>query len=106
MNGIEDKTPVNVSITGEVDIGNHTLASGQEFDWKFGVIIQTYYRGEFWWGAKHSTISVFNKFVFNTCFNLDVFAVQRCYWMVKPEGFYINIYPDKFPIGWKLVHSW
>lgn len=106
-NGIEDNIAVHVSIRGEKDIGNHTLAFGQEFDWKFGVVLfRTYYSGEFLWGPKHVTISVFNKFVFNKCFDMNIFAVQRCYWMVKPEGFYINVRNDTFPDGWSLAHSW
>ncbi|PWA97902.1 plant self-incompatibility S1 [Artemisia annua] len=106
-NGIEDNIAVHVSKRGGEDLGNHTLAFNQEFDWKFGVVLfRTYYSGEFWWRSKHVTISVFNRFVFDTCFDLNIFAVQRCYWMVKPEGFYINVRNHTFADGWSLVHRW
>ncbi|PWA50683.1 plant self-incompatibility S1 [Artemisia annua] len=88
------------------DLGNHTLAFNQEFDWKFPVKIGTYYKAEFWWGSKFQTISVFNYHIFDVCFNGALFTVQRCYWLVRPDGFYYHVTNDTFPGGWTKSAFW
>ncbi|PWA97904.1 plant self-incompatibility S1 [Artemisia annua] len=106
-NGIEDKIAVHVSKRGGEDLGNRTLAFNEEFDWKFGVVLfRTYYRGEFWWGSHYKTTSIFNRYVFGNCFNGNIFAVQRCYWLVKPDGIYLSDNNGTFPDDWNQVERW
>ncbi|MFS8032382.1 putative plant self-incompatibility S1 [Helianthus anomalus] len=103
-NAIGDNIVVHVS--GSEDLGNRTLAFNQEFDWRFGVKLGTYYLGEFWWGSKHASVSLFNFHISRTCFNGKVFSIQRCYWLVKPDGFWYHEKNDTFPGEWTRRATW
>ncbi|MFS8032383.1 putative plant self-incompatibility S1 [Helianthus anomalus] len=102
-NAIEDNIVVHVVGQGG-DQGNRTLAFNSEFDWKFGVKIGTYYKGEFWWGSKFQSISLFNGQIY--CFDGDIFRVQRCYWLIRPDGFWYHFRNDTFPGNWNKFATW
>ncbi|KAK1438755.1 hypothetical protein QVD17_04565 [Tagetes erecta] len=104
-NAVGDNIVVHVSgKNGEDDQGNQTIYSDEEFDWKFGVKLGTYYKGEFWWGSKYASVGLFNSHI--SCFDGDIFRVQRCYWLVNPDGFWYNKHNATFPGEWERRATW
>ncbi|KAK1438754.1 hypothetical protein QVD17_04564 [Tagetes erecta] len=91
---------------GSDDQGNHSLAKNEEFDWKFGVKFGTHYQGEFWWGSRYKSIALYNDDISASCFNGDVFRVQRCYWLVREDGFWNHGRNVSFPGGWTRRETW
>lgn len=110
-NALEDDIVIHitgkkVSNIGDDDQGNRTLASNEEYDWKYGVKIGTYYLGEFWWGSRYASVSIYNYDIFGSCYNENPFMVQRCYWLVKPDGLYNHVRNDSFPGHWTRKKTW
>ncbi|KAI3707049.1 hypothetical protein L6452_25226 [Arctium lappa] len=89
------------------DLGNHTLPNNGSYDWEFCDTGQTVYSGEFRWGSKDQTLNLYDTHAWETCKNGKFFGTQHCYWLVRPEGFYIGKENTPFPNeGWHLEKSW
>lgn len=66
------------------DLGNHTLRSGQEFDWHFrtNFLGTTLYSCDFVWGLKKKGMVVFDAQW------VGIFHTYN--YVVRPEGFYVG----------------
>ncbi|MFS8003629.1 putative plant self-incompatibility S1 [Helianthus anomalus] len=66
------------------------LSPEQVFDWYF-CPVDSLYHGNFTWGTKSRSVELYGKHISNVCFHYKFFlGTQHCYWLVKPEGFYVS----------------
>lgn len=105
-NVVEDNVVVNISGRNGDYQGKLTLAFNEEFDWIIRARVKTIYNGEFWWGSKYASVSIFNYNIFHKCFNGNIFVVQRCYWLVRSDGLYVSKHNRTFPDDWDKKAAW
>lgn len=74
------------------DLGYHNLNNGQEFTWSFHVNFPstTLYFAHFWWNQKQKSFDVFEIGLGMDYCGYNIIALNRCYWYVKEDGFYIQ----------------
>ena len=84
------------------DLGEHTLNTGQEFNWKFSpnILGTTLFFCHFYWNSKDRSFAVYDDRLRDLC--SDSFKSQ-CYWVAKPDGFYLS--KDNKSIGRK-INNW
>ncbi|KAL7107857.1 hypothetical protein ACP275_06G080500 [Erythranthe tilingii] len=87
VNGLpEGSNPLTLHCqSGDDDLGNRTLSSRQELDWKFctNIFGKTLYFCHVWWGSKSAAFDVYNKDIEkNYCFG------GLCHWEIFPDGIY------------------
>lgn len=82
--------------SGDDDLGNHTIPFNENYTWSFcdRFVGQTVFYSYFWWGSRFKSLDLFNKNIEHICFLYNMHN-QHCYWLVKPDGFYVSAYPDK-----------
>lgn len=69
------------------DLGHHTLANNQEFQWHFcdHWLGHTLFFCTFGWGSKKQSFDVFtSKFGNDLCFG------GVCFWLARSDGFYFH----------------
>lgn len=108
INGIEENVVINVHAKNrnESDFGNKTLVFNEDFNWKFGAYSNTYYMMEIWWNSKYEIFGVYDHHVVSKCFNGNVFVVQKCFWLIRPDGFYLSKENNPFPDKWDFKKPW
>lgn len=102
---IPDKVVAHIQ-SGNDDLGYHTLG---EYHWQFcqnidnGILFFTH----FWWGSKSVTLDVFDDKVGDECHRIK-FGIpsQRCYWLVRDDGFYLSKNNNPFPGDWVRKALW
>lgn len=100
--------------SGDDDLGDKNLAPNQYFHWMFrqNFLLTTLYFCNFRWMTpddnnreiKSASFHVFDIYISALCG--DEFSVNRCYWLVRKDGFYFSKDDKPFPDGWKLMHTW
>ncbi|KAL9162574.1 hypothetical protein ABFS82_07G099900 [Erythranthe guttata] len=87
--------------SGDTDLGNHTLATNQDFHWDFCTKRSTLFFCHLYWNGKSASFDVFDyHWPDSRCPN------GICYWAALPDGIYqSNQYP---PTSTSLVkqYSW
>lgn len=105
INDIPEDIVVHVRSRDD-DLGNHTLLYNTNYDWSFCFTLNTLFTGEFWWGSKYIDLNLVDDHVSDVC-ETKIWGTIHCYWLVRPEGFYIgvknNSWPDK---SWSFEKSW
>ncbi|KAI3474342.1 hypothetical protein Pfo_029174 [Paulownia fortunei] len=68
------------------DLGNHTLAIRQSFNWNFceSYFERTLFFCHFWWGSKNKQFNVFSSNHKKDCYNF------ACYWEARVDGIYFS----------------
>ncbi|KAJ9555258.1 hypothetical protein OSB04_009872 [Centaurea solstitialis] len=87
-NGISENISVHIRSKDD-DLGNRTLPYNGSFDWSFCDTGRTLFYSQFRWGSKYQTLNLFDANVWRKC-DKGKFGTQHCYWLVRPEGFYIS----------------
>lgn len=88
------------------DLGIHILPYKTVYDWSFCFVTHTVFSGELWWRSKYITLYLVDGYVFKTC-DKQVFGTRHCYWLVRPEGFYIGVKNNTWPdSSWIFVRPW
>lgn len=90
------------------DLGKHIIPSNGYYHFSFCDTIDrsSHFDGEFWWGNKYQCLEVFYRLARWECERLG-FGVQYCFWLVRPDGFYISPLNISFPDPlWMYVKSW
>ncbi|KAL3520643.1 hypothetical protein ACH5RR_018792 [Cinchona calisaya] len=88
VNGLPDNTnllTIHV-FSGDDDLGFHDLHVNDDYEWHFRTVLPgvTEFFGHFWWAGKEGGFSVYNDdLAYDHC------QTYVCYWLVKPDGFYI-----------------
>ncbi|KAL6971162.1 hypothetical protein U1Q18_030842 [Sarracenia purpurea var. burkii] len=85
-------TPLRVRCQSkDTDFGTHTLNTNEEFYWRFkpSVFGVTLYFCHFYWGSKDRRFDVYSEKIQPDCLSENLKFV-RCYWLVKPDGFYLS----------------
>ncbi|KAL4567252.1 hypothetical protein LXL04_022829 [Taraxacum kok-saghyz] len=90
--------------SGDDDLGNHTIPYVGIYSWSFCENFGggTVFYGYFWWGSKFQSLALIDNNIERRCY-FDNVATQRCYWFVKPDGFYVSRYPNG---GGELIKHW
>ncbi|KAJ0666831.1 putative plant self-incompatibility S1 [Helianthus annuus] len=86
------------------DLGNHIVPPNANYYFSFCDRWDrtSQFDAEFWWDKKYQCLGVVNDFARSKCHWL-----ARCYWLVRPEGFYVSMYNVSFPRPeWTFVKSW
>lgn len=105
VNGINEDITIHVRSKDD-DLGNHTLPYNGIYNWSFCDTGRTLFWSKFWWGSKYQSFNVFDVHSIMMCDKLG-FAPRYCYWLVRPEGFYIGKVNNPFPSGsWHFVNPW
>lgn len=106
INGINEDITFHVR-SKEDDHGNHTLSYNGIYQWQIHETTTTYYWSQFWWGSKYQDFHVFDsRHPSNVCVKQG-FGTQYCYWLVRPEGFYVSNVNNPFPSrSWALDRTW
>lgn len=90
------------------DLGYHNLNNGQDYTWSFKVNFPstTLYFAHFWWNnKKQKSFNVFDIGLGMDYCGYNIIALNRCYWYVKEDGFYIqNNYKSGHPL--KKMYDW
>ncbi|KAJ0666830.1 putative plant self-incompatibility S1 [Helianthus annuus] len=105
---ITNATPDNIVVhvrSKDDDLGNHTLPSSGEYDFSFcdSFLGTSRFNGEFWWGQKYQILDVLAR---SKCQRFG-FRVYDCYWLVRPDGFYVSTLNISFPDPlWSFYKAW
>ncbi|MFS8003624.1 putative plant self-incompatibility S1 [Helianthus anomalus] len=68
---------------------DHSQISPGEFvSWYFCPIGHWYY-GDFTRGSTKKTVQLYSKHIDNFCGHKFLSGTEHCYWLVKPDGFYV-----------------
>ncbi|KAJ0635451.1 putative plant self-incompatibility S1 [Helianthus annuus] len=108
LNSIPADTIVTHVRSKDDDLGKHIIPSNGYYYWSFCDTIDrsTHFDGEFWWGRKYQCLEVFYKLARWKCDRFG-FSVEYCFWLVRPDGFYISSINISFPDPlWTFVKSW
>ncbi|KAM7466306.1 hypothetical protein LguiB_013868 [Lonicera macranthoides] len=87
------------------DLGYRKLHVGEGYYWKFkdnffGI---TLYFCHFYWQKKEKVFNVFNR---DTVCDVVTGDIHKCYWLVKPDGFYFTNYKaNPTSPDWKKLQS-
>ncbi|KAL8267277.1 hypothetical protein R6Q59_004621 [Mikania micrantha] len=107
INGTPDNIVTHV-LSKDDDLGNHIVPSNGIYHWSFCDRFdrRTRFDGEFRWGKKYQCLVVFNELARRRCTRFGL-RVNDCYWLVRPDGFYISYVNLSFPDPeWKFVKPW
>ncbi|KAL7094062.1 hypothetical protein ACP275_11G077800 [Erythranthe tilingii] len=69
--------------SGDKELGNHTLTTGQDFQFHFCVNAHTLYFCHLWWNGKQKAFDVFNN-DWPSWYCAD----KVCYWEARSDGIY------------------
>ena len=106
INDIPEDIVVHVNSKDD-DLGNRTLPLGGSRDWSFCDLFWTRFRGEFWWGSKYISFNVFDTHVRQDCDTETRSGTRHCYWLIRPEGFYMGSENNTWPSGsWHFEKPW
>lgn len=97
----KDSKPLTVQCKSkDDDLGNHTLYTGQEFNWHFrsNFFITTLFYCNFWWESKQSSFKVFDASWFSNTY-MDNYVVRA-------DGFYYSDDEKDHLKGLKKGHDW
>ncbi|KAI3472884.1 hypothetical protein Pfo_031200 [Paulownia fortunei] len=93
VNGLPPNSPPLLlhCASGDDDLGNHTLTTGQNFHFDFCVNFTTLFFCHLWWNGKNIAFNVYDSFwPIQFCIN------NVCYWEAKSDGIYRSKhYPPK-----------
>lgn len=105
-NTITDNIVAHVQ-SGDDDLGNHTIPFNTNYSWEFcrRMDRRTLYFGSFWWGSKFQTFDLYNKDIDRFYHTSDA-RDDNCYWLVRPDGFWISRRNLAFPDSWNIMRSW
>lgn len=107
INGCPDNIVTHVRSKDD-DLGNHIVPSYGEYYWTFCDRFDrtTRFDAEFWWGEKYQCLDVFGKNARSKCERFG-FGTESCFWLVRPDGFYISPLNITFPdVSWTFVKLW
>ncbi|CAI9259297.1 unnamed protein product [Lactuca saligna] len=105
VNGINENVALHLRSKDD-DLGNHTLPYNGSYDWSFCDTGRTLFWSEIWWGSKYQNLNVFDANTWKMC-DKGKFGTQHCYWLIRPEGFYMGRFNDPFPSGsWHFEKPW
>lgn len=105
-NDISEDITVHVTSRRD-DRGNITLPFQATYDWDFCETGQIVYAGQFWWGSKGQIMNLYDTEAWEACNNHKLWVTQHCYWLVRPEGFYIGRENVPFPSeNWQFKKPW
>lgn len=109
INGLNNTNPLLVHCaSGDDDLGWHTLKHADEVKWDFrtNIFDTTLFFCHFWWGENDRAFEVFRDGENEDCKDSSE-GGNKCYWLVKPQGFYMANYKANFPgSDWKKKHDW
>ncbi|KAL4578466.1 hypothetical protein LXL04_014589 [Taraxacum kok-saghyz] len=108
-----------VSITSEIpndivvhikstdhDLGDHTISAHGIYTWQFcSKLVGTHFTGDFSWGSRHQSLALMDAKISRYC-NKRLVGDDECYWLVKPNGFYVSFNNASFPWDWAKKKSW
>ncbi|CAH1429542.1 unnamed protein product [Lactuca virosa] len=104
------KDPITVHIQSkEDDLGNRTVAFNDYTNWKFCLSSggRTRFYAHFYWNSRTAFFDVYdNDMAFTYCTDNNTFKQQKCFWLVRDDGFYISRHYNPFPGGWTKLHEW
>lgn len=85
-----------------------TLNFGETYDWYFCPTVQKWWNGDFAWGSTNVDLSLYSKHIQRICYHYKpIFGTQHCYWLARPEGFYVSRHNSPFPNSdWHFERSW
>ncbi|KAK9052570.1 hypothetical protein SSX86_029199 [Deinandra increscens subsp. villosa] len=107
MSNITDNIVAHIK-SGDDDLGNHTIPFNGNYNWSFCDRLdgRTLFYGYFWWGSKSQSLALFDNKIREPC-SLPKEGTQHCYWLVRPDGFYVSPYNSTFSeFTWKLKKKW
>ncbi|KAK1422271.1 hypothetical protein QVD17_25263 [Tagetes erecta] len=107
-NGINDPITVHVQ-SGDDDLGNRTIALNDNENWGFceGVTFKTLYYAHFYWNSKSAFFDVYNDDLSDKyCTKRKYRQQERCFWIVREDGFYLGSHRSPFPEGFTKLHDW
>lgn len=82
------------------------LSSGQAFDWSFCKTGNQQYFGDFNWGSRSVSLTLFDNHVNRICNRFKV-GTRHCYWLVNTGGFFVSRTNPPFPNDeWHFERSW
>ncbi|MFS8003630.1 putative plant self-incompatibility S1 [Helianthus anomalus] len=88
------------------DLGYHILPYYAFYDWSFCFGPKTLFSGQLWWGSKYIALNLVDNHVHKMC-DRQMFGVRHCYWLVRPEGFYIGVKNNTWPdASWVFQTPW
>ncbi|KAM7462252.1 hypothetical protein LguiA_030373 [Lonicera macranthoides] len=93
----------------ETHFGYHKLNVGEEFYWKFHLHFAgaTLYWCRFYWGNLVRSADVFNDDRdFPNCDKEPSPTGNKCYWLVKEDGFYNCKKSKKDCFDWEKIYEW
>ncbi|MFS7905259.1 putative plant self-incompatibility S1 [Helianthus anomalus] len=64
------------------------MSPGVSFSWYFCPFGEWYY-GDFTRGSTQKTVQLYSKHIQNFCGHKFLLGTEHCYWLVKPDGFYV-----------------
>ncbi|KAK2979999.1 hypothetical protein RJ640_020025 [Escallonia rubra] len=109
VNGISDNILIRCQ-SKDNDLGFHTLHVGDDFSWHFqtNLIGGTLFFCHFWWNSKDKSFNVFDETQWeDKCqYHEGSGPFRKCFWLVKPDGFYFSNYNGPFPTGWEKIYGW
>lgn len=110
INGLPDPMTIRCQSKND-DLGVHIILPGTPgFSWKFkpNIFWRTLFFCHFWWGAKNTSIDVYNDSKMgpgDVCRNPETGA-RTCYWQARGDGLYFSNNNAKFPDGWTKKYDW
>ncbi|KAL8244531.1 hypothetical protein R6Q59_010789 [Mikania micrantha] len=106
-NSITDNIVAHVKSRDD-DLGNHTIPFNGNYNWSFCDMFDghTLFYGYFWWGSKFLSLALFDDNIRGLC-TLPKGGSQHCYWLVRPEGFYVSASNRvSSELNWVFVKNW
>ncbi|KAL4580838.1 hypothetical protein LXL04_017043 [Taraxacum kok-saghyz] len=107
-NGIQDDAiDVHIKSTDH-DLGTHNIPANMAYSWTFfEKIIGTKFTGDFSEGSRFQSLALVDREIMDHCRNHEVNNVGKlCFWLVKPDGFYLSSTNASFPNDWVKKKSW
>ncbi|KAI3728669.1 hypothetical protein L6452_17310 [Arctium lappa] len=94
--------------SGDDNLGNHTIPFEGNYNWTFCERLdgRTVFYSYFWWGSRFQTLALFDSHIRNMCIQPH-WGVEYCYWLVRPEGFYVSPFNRSFDDSdWVFIKQW
>lgn len=107
-NEINDPITLHIELEDN-DLGNRTVSFNTYTHWSFclGVTLKTRFYAHFYWKSRTAFFDVYDHDTAKRyCENSNLFKEQRCFWLVRDDGFYISRNHHPFPQGWAKLHDW
>lgn len=105
-NGVSDPITVHIKST-DSDLGNHYIPSNMAYSWTFcEKLFGTHFTGDFYWGPRFQTLALMDREIIEHCRNVEENDGRPCFWLVKPDGFYLSTTNAPFPNFWIKKQSW